>query len=142
MICPICGSKCQVASSDEGTNYYEPIADELAEATLKIIDDTFKPSFGFIISSQERKILDSWNNAVESIRKRFVALGGIAMSFEDDRPNALPCVDWPLWGVWRDKDNAWKPCLECGTLTRWRWPNGGAVCSIECRLNPKEEKME
>ena len=39
MICPVCGSKCRVVSSDEGTNYYEPIAQEQAQSRIAELEE-------------------------------------------------------------------------------------------------------
>ena len=51
--------------------------DKLTRATImELITDTFKPEppKGFGWRSGEREGFDNWNYAVESIRKRFVAL--------------------------------------------------------------------
>ena len=55
-------------------NFY--ILLQTRDAILKLITDTFKPAppSGFRWRSGEKEAFDHWNYAVESIRKRFMAL--------------------------------------------------------------------
>lgn len=47
---------------------------------------------------------------------------------------------WGVWDIyWEDEP---KPCIECGTLTHWRWPFGGAVCSLKCKRRGYERTGE
>lgn len=41
--------------------------------------------------------------------------------------------EWPEYQVWCVA--ILEPCIECDTLTRWRWFDGDAVCSLKCKAS-------